>query len=75
MVESRLGRATPENRISNEMVERIPETASECNLPVFAHVTKRADFEAAVDMGVDVIAHNMGDSVETKSMNLVSNTF
>ena len=59
MVESRLGGATPESRISNETVERIAETASEYNLPVFAHVTNRADLEAAVDMNVDVIAHNV----------------
>jgi len=59
MVESRLGGATPESRISNETVERIARMASEYNLPVFAHVTNRPDFEAAVDMGVDVIAHNV----------------
>ena len=60
MVESRLGGATPESRISNAKVEEIAQTASEYNLPVFAHVTNRYDFESAVDMGVDVIAHNPG---------------
>ena len=60
MVESRLGGATPESRISNAKVQEIAQTASEYNLPVFAHVTNRYDFESAVDMGVDVIAHNPG---------------
>jgi len=60
MVESRLGGATPESRISNATVGRIGETASDYNLPVFAHVTNQADFKAAVDLGVDVIAHNVG---------------
>lgn len=59
MVESRLGAATRESRISNSMVERISQTASEYNLPVFAHVTNQYDFESAIDMGVDVIAHNV----------------
>ena len=59
MMESRLGGATPESRISNAAVERITQTASKYNLPVFAHVTNQADFEAAVDIGVDVIAHNV----------------
>ena len=60
MVESRLGGATPDSRISNAKVEEIAQMASEYNLPVFAHVTNRYDFESAVDMGVDVIAHNPG---------------
>lgn len=60
MVESRLGGATRESRVSNSLVERISQAASEYNLPVFAHVTNMYDFKAAVDMGVDVIAHNVG---------------
>ena len=47
MVESRLVGATAENRISNEQIEQIAQTASEADLPVFAHVTNLADFEAA----------------------------
>jgi imidazolonepropionase-like amidohydrolase len=59
MVESRLVGATPQSRISNETVKRIAEMASEYNLPVFAHVTNQYDFESAIDMGVDVIAHKV----------------
>lgn len=59
MVESRIGSATPESRLSNEVVERISQTALNHRLPVFAHVTSQNDFEDAVNSGVDVIAHLM----------------
>lgn len=67
MVESRIGNATPESRLSNEVVARISETASNYGLPVFAHVTSQNDFEDAVNSGVDVIAHLMSSDSLTNA--------
>jgi imidazolonepropionase-like amidohydrolase len=72
MVESRLGGATPESRISNAKVEQIAQIASEVDLPVFAHVTNQADFEAAIDMGVDVIAHNVSADSLTNAASYIN---
>jgi len=72
MVESRLGGATPESRISNAKVEQIAQIASEVDLPVFAHVTNQSDFEAAIDMGADVIAHNVSADSLTNVANHIN---
>ena len=72
MVESRLVGATAESRISNAKVEQIAQTTSEVDLPVFAHITNQADFEAAIDMGVDVIAHNVSADSLTNTANHIN---
>ncbi|TVR80960.1 MAG: hypothetical protein EA409_07275 [Saprospirales bacterium] len=61
MIESGLGGGPAEPRLSNEMVKKIVEKASEYNFPVLAHISVKADFEDAVNAGVDVIGHTVGD--------------
>ena len=63
MVESGLGGASEEPRLSNETVEKIIQKASEYDLIVFAHVSRRDDLEDAVNAGVDVIVHTVADQV------------
>ena len=65
MVESGVAGGTPEPRLSNEMIRKIVERASDHGLPVFAHVSTQRDFEDAVNAGVDVIVHTVADQVLT----------
>ena len=61
MVESGLGGVTEEPRLSNQLLRKITEKASQYKLMVFAHVSRQVDLEDAVNAGVDVIAHTVGD--------------
>ena len=63
MMESGLGGASEEPRLSNDMAEKIVQTASEYDLPVFAHVSRQDDFEDAINLGVDIIVHTVGNQV------------
>lgn len=65
MVESGLGGASEEPRISNETLLKIVQKASEYDLPVFAHVSRKDDLKDAINAGVDVIVHTVGDQVLT----------
>jgi len=65
MVESGLAGSSEEPRISNEQLRNITRTASEYDLPVFAHVSRQDDLWDAVNSGVDVIVHTVGDQLLT----------
>lgn len=65
MVESGFGGASEEPRLSNETLQKIVRKASEFDLPVFAHVSQKDDFEDAINAGVDVIVHTVGDQMLT----------
>jgi imidazolonepropionase-like amidohydrolase len=65
MVESGLGGASEEPRLSNKLTGKIVQKASQYNLPVFAHVTRIADLQDAVNAGVDVIVHTVEDELLT----------
>jgi len=65
MVESGLGGISEEPRLSDELIEKIVQTVSNYDLPVFAHVSRRDDFEDAVTAGVDVIVHSVADKILT----------
>lgn len=67
MVESGLGGGPEEPRLSNEMLKKIVKKASEYNFPVFAHISVKADFEDAINAGVDVIGHTVGDQLLTNA--------
>jgi len=63
MVESGLGGGSVEPRLSNELVQKIAQKASEYDLHLFAHVSVMEDFEDAINAGVNVIVHTVGDQV------------
>ncbi|NGP76301.1 amidohydrolase family protein [Balneolaceae bacterium YR4-1] len=63
MVESGLGGASEEPRISDATLQKIVQIASEYNLSVFAHVSRQDDLEDAIHAGVDVIVHTVADQV------------
>lgn len=65
MIESGFGGGPEEPRLSNEMVKKIVQKASEYDFPVLAHISVRADFEDAVNAGDDVIGHTVGDQLLT----------
>ncbi|WP_027077802.1 amidohydrolase family protein [Maribacter antarcticus] len=65
MVESGLGGASEEPRLSNKLTGKIIQKASQYKLPVFAHVTRKADLQDAVNAGADVIAHTIEDQLLT----------
>lgn len=65
MVESGLAGASEEPRISDETLQKIVQKASEYDLPVFAHVSRQDDMEDAINAGVDVIVHTVGDQLLT----------
>ncbi|HAC16425.1 MAG TPA: hypothetical protein DCE78_10850, partial [Bacteroidetes bacterium] len=67
MVESGLGGGPEEPRVSNELLRKITQKASEYDLPVFAHVSRQGDFEDAINAGVDVLVHTVGDQVLTNA--------
>ncbi|MGF1671486.1 MAG: amidohydrolase family protein [Balneolaceae bacterium] len=67
MVESGLAGGSVEPRLSNEIVQKIAQKASEYELHVFAHVSVQEDFEDAINAGVDVIVHTVGDQVLTNA--------
>ncbi|MFP8487988.1 amidohydrolase family protein [Gracilimonas sp. Q87] len=67
MVETGLGGASTEPRLSNEMVQNIVQKASTFDLPVFAHVSRQDDLEDAINARVDVIVHTVGDQVLTNA--------
>jgi imidazolonepropionase-like amidohydrolase len=67
MVESGLGGGPAEPRLSNELVRNITAKAAGYGFPVFAHVSTQGDFEDAIDAGVDVLVHTVGDQVLTNS--------
>lgn len=65
MVESGFGGASSEPRISNQLLKKIVQKASEYDLPVFAHVSCQDDLQDAVNAGVNVIVHTVGDQLLT----------
>jgi imidazolonepropionase-like amidohydrolase len=65
MVESGLGGASEEPRLSNKLTGKIVQKASQYHLPVFAHVTRKADLQDAVNAGVNVIVHTVEDELLT----------
>lgn len=65
MVETGLGGGPEEPRISTELIRNIVEIASEHGLIVFAHVSRQGDFEDAVNAGVNVLVHTVGDQALT----------
>ena len=67
MVESGLGGGPEEPRLSNEMLREITQKASEYGLLVFAHVSRQGDFEDAINAGVDLLVHTVGDQVLTNA--------
>lgn len=67
MVETGLGGGPVEPRISTELVRNIVEIASEYELIVFAHVSRQGDFEDAINAGVHVIVHTVGDQALTNA--------
>ncbi|PQJ77301.1 amidohydrolase family protein [Polaribacter glomeratus] len=67
MVESGLGGASEEPRLSNELTKKIVQKASEYNLPVFAHITRKADLQDAVNTGANVIVHTPEDQLLTSA--------
>ena len=67
MIESGLGGGPEEPRLSNELIKKIVKKASEYNFPVMAHISVQADFEDAVNAGVDVIGHTVGDEILTNA--------
>ncbi|TVQ64984.1 MAG: hypothetical protein EA360_11090 [Balneolaceae bacterium] len=67
MVETGLGGGPEIPRLSTEIIRNIVEIASEQQLTVFAHVTRQADFEDAIDAGVHVIGHTVGDQLLTNA--------
>jgi imidazolonepropionase-like amidohydrolase len=67
MVESGLGGASEEPRLSNELTKKIVQKASEYNLPVFAHITRKADLQDAVNAGANVIVHTAEDQLLTSA--------
>lgn len=67
MVESGFPGGPEEPRLSTELVRKIVQKASEYGLPVFAHVSSQGDFEDAINSGVDVIVHTVGDHILTNA--------
>ena len=67
MIESGLGGGPEEPRLSNELIEKIVKKASEYNFPVMAHISVQADFEDAINAGVNVIGHTVGDQILTNA--------
>ncbi|NJC25638.1 amidohydrolase family protein [Neolewinella antarctica] len=65
MVESNLDGNSAIPRLSNQLLRKIVQKASRYSLPVFAHVTRQADLQDAVDAGVDVIVHTTADQLLT----------
>ncbi|TVR86533.1 MAG: hypothetical protein EA411_09945 [Saprospirales bacterium] len=63
MLESNLGGNNPMPRLSNEMVKKATEKAPQYDLPVFIHVTRQQDMRDAVESGVNVIGHTVGNVV------------
>ncbi len=60
-IESGFGGESEEPRISNQLLEKVMQKAAQYNFPVFAHVSCQDDFEDAVNAGVTVIVHTVGD--------------
>lgn len=71
MVESGLGGGPEEPRLPTEMVRKIAQKATDYGLPVFAHVSRQGDFEDAINAGVDVLVHTVGDQVLTNADSLL----
>ena len=67
MVETGLGGGPDEPRISTELIRNIVEIASEHGLIVFAHVSRQGDFEDAINAGVNVLVHTVGDQLLEKA--------
>jgi imidazolonepropionase-like amidohydrolase len=67
MVESGLGGGPEEPRLSTELVQRIAMKAADHGFKVFAHVSRQGDFEDAINAGVDVLVHTVGDQVLTNA--------
>ena len=67
MVETGLGGGPEIPRLSTETIRKIVEIASEQQLRVFAHVTRQGDFEDAIQAGVNVIGHTVGDQLLTNA--------
>jgi len=65
MIESGFGGESEEPRVSNQLLEKVIQKAAQYNLCVFAHVSCQDDFEDAVNAGVDVIVHTVGDQLLT----------
>lgn len=65
MIESGFGGESKEPRISNQLLEKVIQKAAQYNFPVFAHVSCQDDFEDAVNAGVTVIVHTVGDQLLT----------
>lgn len=63
MIESGFGGESEEPRVSNQLIEKVIQKAAQYNFPVFAHVSCQDDFEDAVNAGVDVIVHTVGDQL------------
>lgn len=63
MMESGLGGASEEPRLSNQLAKKIIQKASQYKLPVFAHITRKADLEDAVNAGASVIVHTLEDEL------------
>jgi imidazolonepropionase-like amidohydrolase len=70
MVESGLGGGPEEPRLSTDMVRKIAQKATEYGLLMFAHVSRQGDFEDAINAGVDVLVHTVGDQVLTNAESL-----
>lgn len=71
MVESGLGGATEEPRLSNQLIEKIKQKASQYKLPVFAHISRQGDLQDAVNAGVDVIVHTVDDQLLTNAESIL----
>lgn len=71
MVESGLGGGPEEPRLSTELLRNITQKSTEYGLPVFAHVSRQADLEDAINAGVDVLVHTVGDQVLTHADSLL----
>lgn len=67
MVETGLSGGPAEPRISTDIIKNIVEIASEHGLIVFAHVSRQGDFEDAINAGVNVLVHSVGDQLLTNA--------
>lgn len=65
MIESGLGGASEEPRLSNKLTKKIIQKSSQYNLPVFTHITRKADLQDAVNAGASVIVHTVEDLLLT----------
>lgn len=53
----------PKPRMSAKAIQKIVDSASRYNMPVFAHVTRYEEFSDAVHAGVDGIMHSVSNKV------------